>query len=152
MANSMAKREAVRKRAKDSKVVDKPNGSGKKTKKRADKPSLINTLHKALLKLGLGVERDGWQETEHSNPPNDNCEWLDIPLKDKAGNIYTVHFYFSHDSSELASLQIFKSEIKITHSTPKHVAGEYACKGSQSKKAEAISKRRTEDTYIPMHA
>ena len=80
-------------------------------KKKTKKEKLINTLHKALLKAGIQVERDGWQENKHSVPPNDNCEWLDIILKDKDNHKYTMHFYFTNESDKLDSVALYKAEL-----------------------------------------
>ncbi len=100
--------------------------------------SLIDALHKSLLSIGIEVNREGWRENENSSPPNDNCEWLDASLPDKDGNIYTVHFYFTNDSKVLGSLQIFKSEVKKTYTTPTCIAGEYSC--DNDKKHSSIRK------------
>ncbi len=107
---------------------DLDNGKNGSNRHKLDKTialSLIDGLHKAIVDIGIKVERDSWRENENSNPPNDYCQWLDINLPDKDGNIYTIHFYFTHDSKILSSVQIFKSEVKKTYTTPNHIAGDY---------------------------
>ncbi len=128
------KKFAKSKRNKPSKKAEKSKSLNINVKKEAPLKKeytefyLIDGLHEALTRAGIHVNRDGWKEDGNSIPPNDNCQWLDVPLKDKEGNIYTVHFYFTNDSKVLSSLQIFKSEIKTTYTTPSHVAGDY-CTG-----------------------
>jgi len=89
-----------------------------KKKKEIKHPLLINVLHEALVKAGHVVERDGWKENEHSVPPNDECEWLDVQMLDEEGNQITVHIYFKNKSTVLSEVTLYKAKKKTGFGTP----------------------------------
>lgn len=87
-------------------------------------PKLIDILQESLVKAGYEVNRDSWVENENSTPPNDKCSWLDIqiPHNSDGDKRYTVHLYFSNDSTNLEELSIFKSKRKSKWTRDKLVA------------------------------
>ena len=81
---------------------------------KGESTKLIDILHHSLEKAGYEVERDSWIENSNSTPPNDKCSWLDVrlPHATKEDKRYTVHFYFTENSTTLEDVRIFKSKKK----------------------------------------
>lgn len=76
-------------------------------KKAPRKP--IDILHAALVEAGYTVERDGWQENEHSKiRPFDNCEWLDVVEQTDGDIVRQIHFYFEDNSRKLTELEVYE--------------------------------------------
>lgn len=79
-----------------------------KEKKIKEREKVINLLAAALKKAGVPFVRDGWTENKSSKPPFDECEWLDIHLySPKKTKRYTIHMYFTQNSTDLDSVEIF---------------------------------------------
>lgn len=105
-----------------SKDKNKKKTSGLWPHQQKKQPLLIDTLEKALRKAGLEIERDGWTENSQSDPPHDECEWIDINLLDKEGNQITVHFYFSQGSTRLDEVTVYKAKKRTGFDMPKTFA------------------------------
>lgn len=95
----------------------------KKTTK--PKKKLIDIMHAAFEEAGYVVERGGWTENEHSVPPNDRCEWLDVSIKNeqpKHGDVKNIfHFYFSNNSTKFDHMELFRSKYKLKMTNPKKI-------------------------------
>lgn len=95
-----------------------------KDQKVSEDSKLIDILHDSLIKAGYEVNRDSWVENQNSTPPNDNCSWLDIqiPHREDENKRYTVHLYFSNDSTKLEDVSIFKSKKKTKWTSDKIIS------------------------------
>jgi hypothetical protein len=93
-----------------------------KKKQKNTKVKLIDILYAELKDAGIKVKRDGWKENEHSNPPHDECEWLDIKLKKhRSKKKHVIHLYFTQNGTRLDSVEVWKGK----DSEAKMVAGSF---------------------------
>jgi hypothetical protein len=97
---------------------------------------LIDAMEEALLNGKVEVIRDGWEDTDYSKEPavDDHCEWLDIKVYNREGDCYTVHFYFTENSTLLEHIEIFFEKKIVTFDDMKKLAGKHTVQSEEKEK------------------